>query len=43
MKKEKKNIKKDARFTFVVNNTTQLGFYTNKKDRFDKLANSYIV
>ena len=40
----KKNIKKDVRVTFVVTyNTTKLSFYTNTKDRIDKLAHSYIV
>ena len=40
----KKNIKKDVRITFVVTyNTTKLSFYTNTKDRIDKLAYSYIV
>ena len=40
----KKNTKKDGRVTFVViHNTTKLSFYTNTKDRIDKLAHSYIV
>ena len=40
----KKNIKKDVRVTFAVTyNTTKLSFYTNTKDRIDKLAHSYTV
>ena len=40
----KKNTKKNVRVTFVVTyNTTKLSFYTNTKDRIDKLAHSYIV
>ena len=40
----KKNTKKNVRVTFVVTyNTTKLSFYTNTKDRIDKLAHSCIV
>ena len=39
----KTNIKKDVRVQFVVTyNTSTLGFYTNTKDRIDKLAHSCI-
>ena len=40
----KKNIKKDVRVTFALTyKTNELSFYTNTKDRVDKLANSYIA
>ena len=42
--KLKNNIKKDIRVIFVVTyHITKLSFYTNTKDRIDKLAHSYIV
>ena len=44
MEEEEKNIKEDVRVKFaVIYNTTKLSFYTNTKDRIDKLAHSYIV
>ena len=40
----KRNIRKETKVAFVVSYaTTKVSFYTNTKDRIDKLANSFIV